>query len=148
MNAAGWIVAGYAAIVSTASLVWQVTSWKLARKNRVEVSVAAALIGLTDGGMTDALAINLVNHSDHAVRVTGVGIDLQDGSGRQAHLVREPPGATIPGTVAPHDSGSTYFLTEELEESGVDIFGPIAGWVRLATGETMKSKPRVTRSRD
>jgi len=37
MNAAGWIVAGYAAVVSSASLAWQVWSWHLARKNRVKV---------------------------------------------------------------------------------------------------------------
>lgn len=134
MNAAGWIVAGYAAIVSTASLAWQVWSWRLARQNRVRVKVSAALIGLTNGEMVDAVSVEVVNRSDHAVRVAGVGLDLQDGSGRQMHQVNTPPGATLPGTVASHDSASTYFLTENIEqEAGIDVYAPITAWAQLAT---------------
>jgi hypothetical protein len=148
MNAAGWIVAGYAAVVSTASLAWQVWSWHLARRNRVEVKVEAALLGLDDGEMVDAVSVEVVNRSDHAVRVTGVGLDLQDGSGHQMHQMHVPPGATLPGTVASRDSGSTFFLAEDIkQEAEIDIYGPIAGCVHLSTGETVKSKPKVTRTR-
>jgi len=148
MDAAGWIVAGYAAVVSTGSLGWQVYSWRLARKNRVEVTVSAALLGMTDGDMIDAVSITVVNRSDHTVRVTGAGVELQDRSGRQVHQVREFPGATLPGAVASHDSGSTYFLADELKEAGIDIYGPITAWIRLATGEIVRSQPKVTRTRD
>jgi hypothetical protein len=148
MNAAGWIVAGYAAIVSTASLAWQVISWRLARKNRVKVIVKAALLGLDNGEMVDAVSVEAINRSDHAIRVTGVGLYLQDGSGRQMHQMHTPPGGTLPGAVASRDSGSTYFLAEDIgQEGGIDIYGPITGWVHLSTGETVKSKPKVTRTR-
>lgn len=149
MNLAGWIVAGYAAVVSTASLAWQVWSWRLARKNRVTATVSAALVGLNSGEMVDAVSVDVVNRSDHAVRVKGVGLELQDGSGRQMHQMQTPPGATLPGTIPPHDSASTYFLAENIEqEAGIDVYAPIAAWVQLATGETVRSKPRVTRTRD
>jgi hypothetical protein len=148
VDTAGWIVAGYAAIVSTASLAWQVYSWRLARKSRVEVNVSAALLGMTDGSSVDAISVGVVNHSDHPVRVTGVGLYLQDGSGRQMHQVQVPPGAELPGTVDPHDSGSTYFLVENVEqEAGIDVYAPISGWVHLSTGETVGSKARVIRTR-
>jgi hypothetical protein len=148
MSTAGWIVAGYAAIVSTASLAWQVWSWLLARKNRVKVNVKAALIGLGND-MVDAVTVEAINHSDHVVRITGVGLNLQDGSGREMHQVRVPQGATLPGTVASHDSASTYFLADDLKrEAGVDVYAPISGWVHLATGETIRSKPRITRTRN
>jgi hypothetical protein len=146
MDTAGWVVAGYAAIVSTASLAWQVISWHLARRNRVKVAVKAALLGFDNGEMVDAVCVEVVNRSDHAVRVTGVGLFLQDGSGRQLHQIREPPGATIPGTVAAHDSGSTFFTVEDIEDS-VDVYEAITGWVQLATGEMVRSKPKVTRTR-
>lgn len=148
MDVAGWIVAGYAAVVSTAALGWQVLSWLLARKNRVKVIVKAALLGMDDGSMIDAVSVEVVNRSDHAVRVTGVGLYLQDGSGRQMHQVTAPPGATLPGTVKSHDSGSTFFVAEDLmREAGIDVYEPIAGWVNLSTGETVSSKPKVTRTR-
>lgn len=149
MDAAGWIVAGYAAIVSTASLAWQVWSWHLARSNRVTVVVKAALLTFDNGELADAVSVEVINRSDHAVRVTGVGLFLQDGSGRQMHQMEMPAGATLPGPVASRDSGSTFFLAEDIaKEAGIDVYGAITGWVHLSTGETIKSKATVTRSRD
>ena len=149
MDAAGWIVAGYAALVSTASLTWQVVSWRLARKSRVEVTVNAAMLPYDDGRVLDGVTVNVVNNSDHAVRVTSAGLVLTDGSNRDLVQMSTPSGATLPGLIAPHDSAMTYFLVEDLEREtdGIDIYAPLAGWVQLATGERVKSKPRVTRTR-
>jgi hypothetical protein len=94
------------------------------------------------------VSVEVVNRSDHAVRVTGAGLYLQDGSGRQMHQMQSPPGATIPGTIESHDSASTYFLAEDIRrEAGIDIYAPISGWVQLSTGETAKSKPKRTRTK-
>jgi proteasome lid subunit RPN8/RPN11 len=147
MDAAGWIVAGYAAIVSTAGLAWQVYAWRMARKNRVEVSVSAAVVAPAEGTF-QAVSISVVNRSDHAVRVTGVGLAFQDESRQQFHLFRPPQGATIPGVVKSHDSGSTYISNADVESgSTIDVYEPITGWVRLATGEIVKSKPTTILSR-
>jgi len=108
MDAAGWIVAGYAAIVSTAGLAWQVISWSLARKNRVTVEVRFGMLDYPTG-LVDAVLVRVVNRSDHTVRVTGVGLDLQDGSGRTLNQTAIPEGATLPDPVASHDAGSTHF---------------------------------------
>lgn len=148
MNAAGWVVAGYAAVVSTASLAWQVVSWHLARRNRVTVTIAFALVGLPQGTL-EAIAVNVVNRSDHTVRVAGAGLYLQDGSQRQFQIFHPPEGATIPGPVASHDSGETYMPIADARATwDVDVFAPLTGWVRLATGETVESKPTTLRSRN
>lgn len=148
MNAAGWVVAGYAAVVSTTSLAWQVISWHLARKNRVTVQVRFGMLDYPTG-LIDAVLVKVINRSDHTVRVTGVGLDLQDGSGRTVPQVRIPEGAEIPGAVASHDSGSTHFVAEALaKEAGFDIYGKFVAFANLATGETVKSKPTTIRTRD
>lgn len=147
MNAAGWVVAGYAALVSTLSLAWQVYSWQLARKNRVEVIVRGAVIAPPEGTF-QVVSITVVNHSDHPVRATGVGLDFQDDSGQAFHLYRPPQGATIPGIIESHDSGSTYIPNADVVEgSTIDVYEPLTAWVRLATGETVKSKPTTILSR-
>lgn len=147
MNAAGWIVAGYAAVVSSASLAWQVWSWHLARKNRVEVVIRFAFLALTSG-VVDAVSVKVINRSDHTVRVTGAGLDLQDDSGNQLHQKQVVEGADLPGAVASHDSGSTFFLVDAIEqEAGIDTYAPIVGFAHLATGETVKSKPTTIRTR-
>lgn len=57
------------------------------------------------------------------------------------------PGASLPGTVAPNDSGSTFLLAEELGANGFDFYRPITAWAQLATGEKLKSKANTIRAR-
>lgn len=138
---AGTIIAIYAAVVATAVLAWNVYSFFRARRNVVQVAVAWALIGMTDGSSVEAISITATNRGDRSVRVTGAGLDLQDGSRRQLHATF--PAADLPGTVAPNDSGSTYVLLDDAKGKGIDPTAPLVSWVRLATGEVVKSKPRA-----
>ncbi len=99
-------------------------------------------------GLVDAISVRVVNRSDHKVRVTGVGLDLQDLSGRQLHQTHAPEGATIPDVVASHDAGATHFVVEAVEkEAGINVYAPIVGFAHLATGEMVKSKPTTIRTR-
>ena len=145
MSTAGWIVAGYAAAISTASLAWQVISWRLARTDRLKVEVRYVILG-TSPTITHGIAVTAVNRSDHAVRVEAVGLHLQDGSGDAYQQFRQPEIATIPGAIASHDSGATYFRLEDVEAAGVDVFKPLTAWVRLSTGRTVGSEATTLRS--
>lgn len=142
------IVAVYAALVATAGLGWQIYSWHDRRSQKIEVSVQYAMIGMTDGSTVDAVAIVATNRSEHNVRVSGVGLDLQDGSGREMHVVHPVPGSDLPGTVGSRDSGQMLILESEVTDAGIDIYDPVTGWVRLSTGEKVRSKasPLMSRS--
>ena len=132
------IIAIYAAAIATAGLLWQIYAWWHRTKSHVTVD---ARIGLTVPQAVEIITITVKNRSEHPVRVEGAGIDLQDRSGAAIHLVQPVPGATLPGAIAPHDSGQTWMERDEAEQRGINVLAPVTVWVRLATGEVVKSKP-------
>lgn len=91
------------------------------------------------GGSVSAVSVKATNQSDHPVRVTGIGIDLQDGSCNSMHLATPNVGSSIPGVVQPHDSGDTWIAQAEVEKGGLNVYEPVRAWVRLATGEVVHS---------
>lgn len=147
MDAPTAAIAGYAAVVSTGSLGWQIYTFRQQHRDRVTVNPSFALVGMTDGSTLEVVAIGVTNRSAHPIRVTGVGVDAQDGSDRQVHQLQEFPGAELPGTVAPNDSGSTYMVLGELEASGFDIYRPVTAWAQLSTGAQVSSKAKTLRVR-
>jgi hypothetical protein len=46
----------------------------------------------------------------------------------------------LPGIIEPNDSAFTYLLREEAERQGIDIFRPVVAWIRLSTGELVRSE--------
>jgi hypothetical protein len=55
----------------------------------------------------------------------------------------EPPaGGELPAVIAPHDSHRTWFACADVERNGVDLADPVVAAVKLATGATLRSKPR------
>jgi hypothetical protein len=136
------VIAAYAGVVSTAALGWQIYSWQHKRRSHVDVEARFALAVLSSReSPAKVIAIGVANHSDHAVRVTGAGLDLQDGSGCQLHHIGQFPGATLPGVVASRDSASAYLPLDQVEAEGINIAMPVTAWARLATGELVKSTP-------
>jgi hypothetical protein len=83
-----------------------------------------------------SFSIRGINRSDHPVRFTSAGFERSDG--KQIVITEQPP----------HDSGQTWMDCESLSAAGLDIYGPIVGWVRTATDDLFKSEPKVLRSRD
>jgi len=76
-------------------------------------------------GCHSVISITVVNRSDFPVRISNVGVDTQDGSGRTLHLTTPMPGATIPGTIPPHDSAKAYIPKENVEREGIDLYRPV-----------------------
>jgi hypothetical protein len=66
----------------------------------------------------------------------------------QFQQVRPPFGSELPGVIQPHDAGSAVILREDLDREGIDVYEPITAWVRLATGELVKSTPTQVLTRD
>lgn len=137
----------YAAVIATLSLAWQISRWYREHGNRVEVAVKFAF--LTYGSqLRDTIAIRATNRSEHAVRVISVGLNAQDGSGRTLQPISQIEGATLPGEVGPRDHAEAFIPVDQLDpDHGVDLYRPLTGWVTLATGETIQSKPSTLRQR-
>jgi hypothetical protein len=93
-----------------------------------------------------SFSVSGINRSDHPVRFTSAGFERSDG--KQIVITEQPYGADLIRAVPPHDSGQTWMDCESLSAAGLDVYGPIVGWVRTATNDLFKSEPKVLRSRD
>jgi hypothetical protein len=134
-------VAAYAAVVGTAALGWEVWKAVQARRLKVEVDLANAMLAYPAREPAWSAQIQVRNHGDHQINVTSAGLYTQDGTDQRVVMIRQQPGATLPGVVGPHDSGFTYFLEDELQNAGLDWFRPLVAWAALSTGERVNSKP-------
>lgn len=133
----------YAAVVATGGFLWQLYQWFHARRPHIFVGTSMSFMHVGPD-LIDVVAIAVVNRSAYQVRVTSLGIDLQDGSGRTLQPYRTEPGSTLPGVVAPQDSGTAYMLRSDVEARGViDVHEPLTAFANLSTGETHRSKPKI-----
>jgi hypothetical protein len=143
MDVVADVVAGYAAVVGTTSLVWQILSARRARQPGVTVSVMNAIVGYD---AVHTVCVKVSNREgQRAVGVSSAGLDLQDGSGRTYVHFRKGPVDSIPGTVEPHHALSAYFEVSALEEAGFDLKRALTGFVNLETGDTVRSEPTTLR---
>ena len=140
-------LAVYAAIVATASVGWQIYSWWHRRRSHVAVEIRYAVASPPEGDLP-VVTIGAINHSEHPVRVTGLGLDFQDRHDEQFHQWRPLDIATIPGIVEPHDSGEGFARIGDVESAGIDVYEPVTAWVRLSTGEVLRSASTRLRSRN
>jgi hypothetical protein len=141
MSTVAVAVAAYAAVIATASLGWQIYAWRHRQQSRVVVSVRLAISSPAPGVTVQAISITATNNSEHAVRVTGAGLDLNRQDGWQFHQAAPIYGATLPGVIQPHDAGVAMIDRGGAEREGLDLTKPVVAWVRLATGETINSEP-------
>ncbi len=138
-------IAGYAALVGTASLAWQIAHASRASRTRLEVEVRMGF--LTFGPrLVDAVLITIFNRSDHAARVTSAGLHAQDGSGRIVNIVQAPQGGELPHVIPPHDSHLTWIERADLPPE-IDIYEPLRAWARAASGERFDSPATTLMSR-
>ena len=137
---AGNFVAGYAALVATIALAWNIYSARAATKRKVEVQVQFAFIPDLAGNVQEVVTVTVTNHGQAPVSATSAGLDLQDGSRGTIITPFPPPGADLPGIIPPNESRMTYFAREDLEDKGFDLRRRLTGWANLATGERVTSK--------
>lgn len=148
-----WIIFGSVAGGATTLLtVWLVV---IARRPSAPVATAergpevtvevSNIFEAYDDGRTGpwAFGIQGINRSDHPIRFTSAGFERADGE--QIVITQHPYGTNLIRTIPPHDSGQTWMYCDDLAASGLDIFEPIVGWVRTATGDLYKSEPKTLR---
>jgi hypothetical protein len=129
------VLTAYAALVSTAVLCWQMWTWRQQRRP-VEVCVKLGCIGYPEGPVW-AVSVEASNRSDHAVNVRSAGLVMDDGS--EWTIVRPLDVSELPGEVKPRDAGAMAVRAEHVQQH-FDLLRPVVGWVRLATGEVVRSK--------
>jgi hypothetical protein len=141
------LIAGFAAVVATGGLAWQVYAWRHRRQVHVDIQVRYGIVVPLNEAV-HIISIEARNRGEHVVRVTSVGLDLQDGSGSTFQQLQRFNFATLPGTIEPFDSATAFIEVSEAEAAGIDVYEPITARVWLATGEVVKSPPTPIRSRD
>jgi hypothetical protein len=133
------IIAAYAAVIATLGVAWQIYSWYRTHKTKVRVRIALGYMTLP---RMPVVTVSAHNDNDHPIRVTGWGIEANDGSGRQLFALQPIQGSTLPGPVAAHDCGDGYQDWNELRTlPQIDFTRPVVAFANLATGERFRSKP-------
>jgi hypothetical protein len=146
VDEAAFVLAVIGALTGPAALGWQIFTWQHARKVKVGVSVSYGLIGFDEP--ESVVMVTVTNDNDFDIRITSAGFVMQDSSGREYVVVHPPPLAGLPGVVTAHDSAMTYLTQDEAERAGIDVYRPLTGWARTATGERFTSKPVTLLLRD
>jgi len=113
--------------------VWRWWTWRREHGTNVKVKLTWGLALLGDHSIESAI-VTVFNQSAHPVRVTGAGVEVNDGSGRAGH-VRVKPGADIPGVVAAHDQGSTWVELAELTREGFDVYSKARAFARIGEND-------------
>jgi hypothetical protein len=138
------LLAGYAALVGTAGLLWQVATHITATRTRLELSVASTWsfdVPPTEGGQM--VSIVVVNHSRHDVQMPGV--DLYQPSIKRGWPVTETDLVDQPIRVLP--ARSSHGLRVRLSRfAGIEGESPVIATAVTATGEHFRSRPAVLAS--
>ena len=138
-------VAIYAALVGTVSLAWQVLRARRSDRPGITVLLSNEMLGAR-AALVPKVCVKAVNGGERPIGVTAAGLELQDGSGCTYEMFSRKPADTLPGTVQPRHEGNCYFDVDQLEVNGFDLTRPLVGFVNLATGDRVRSKPTTLRS--
>ncbi len=140
------VIAGYAAVVATLALGWEIRKARQARRPQVKVVVSRVIwlaspkrtphkVGLT-------VRLEVRNHGDGPIQVDRVWLESQDGHG--VNRIGGDPADTVPGVVNARAAGFAYI--HETKVPDLDPSKPLIGWATLTTGEQFRSKPAVLNS--
>jgi hypothetical protein len=133
-------LAAYATVLGVgigigAAIVGAVWRWWTWRQEHGTLLTAQIGMGFLAFGpkLVEAISVTVYNRSRHPVRVTGVGIETNDGSKRVLVQIMPQPGAGIPGTVNPHDSAMTWFERDpNWKANGLDVQRPTRCRITIA----------------
>jgi hypothetical protein len=114
----GDLIAGYAAVMATIALGWQV--WRERQAHRLRLTVKLESLGPSgkDGEQSWVLWISVINASEYDVRVARVTIGQLIGSELDGRSLMTVKGNELPGTIPARDS-RTELLHPEVGLLGV-----------------------------
>ena len=136
------VIAGFAAVVASAALAWEV--WKRRQSRRLRLKVQFKAWEGKDGWV---LWIRVINLSDFPVRVMNVRVrGVQAGSSWASSLwaklsYTDVEGNDLPGEVPARDSREVRVPFESLRDSKADPAKPLSVEVTTATGESVIEGP-------
>jgi hypothetical protein len=116
---------------ATGGGLWRYRTWRQEHGTHVVVEISFGLVTLGPNAV-DAVMVKVRNLSGHPIRVDSVAVEVNDGSNRIGLILGAKPGFNIPGVVAPHDSGTTWFESTDLVTHGLDLYRPARARVSLA----------------
>lgn len=138
------LIAGYAAVVATIALGWQVWRELQARSLRLTVKLESLGRSGQDGEQSWVLWITVINASEYDVRVARVTIGQLIGPERDGRSLMAVKGNELPGIIPARDS-RTELLHPEVGLLGatLDPQIPLVVRVETATGEVVLSAPHL-----
>ena len=126
-------LAAYATIFAFGGLIvggiWRLWTWRQEHGTHVTVQISWGVLTPT---LVEAVLVTVFNRSGHPIRVTGAGVEINDGSQRTGNVMQVKPGAGIPGTIAPHDSAMTWFEMADLVSERFDMYRKARAFAHLA----------------
>jgi hypothetical protein len=142
---AALLIAIGATLLALLSLALQLRGALGRRSRTVRTEVRLGLPIYQQGGGEWAVFVEVSNDSQHPVRWVSAALEARDG--RAMYLLQQPAGGELPAVIGPRESHATWARCSDLERSGLDLGEPLAAVVKLASGETMRSKRRRLVSR-
>lgn len=133
------LIAGYAALVATASLLWQVYLQRQRHRTQVRVELSPVLLH-----GQPVIDVKLINTSSHSVEWVSVWLESIPADW-SAHPEKFEGGSGLPYPVESMQAEHVFFTEQCLDSqipSPTDQF--VAG-VRLSTGHEFRSAPNVIR---
>ena len=135
-------IAIYAALVATLAVVWQVYTWRLARRPDIVVELERRDV---PGFMVDLLgpfsiAVTVRNRSHLRVHVEDVGLYATDSPAR-VHSIEDRDPDALPRWIAAQGCCDAVISYRDAVDQGIDLSKPLVGYVTMATGERVTSKP-------
>jgi hypothetical protein len=131
-------VAGYAALVGSVVLAFQVLSWLRSWNTRVEVRCGRYDLLSAGEEPETVVLMRMINHSGHEVKITSVGWGPQRRKGPASVIVRPwPLELRLPFTIPPRDSQEVWTKPELL---GLDLNRKVRAQVTTSDGKLFKSK--------
>ncbi len=101
--------------------IWRWWTWRQEHGTLVTVQIGMAFLTLGPN-LVEAITVTVYNRSRHAIRVTGIAVETNDGSKRAFAQIVPQVGASIPGVIEPHESGMTWFEKDRLlAEGGINL---------------------------
>ncbi|MGN6275544.1 MAG: hypothetical protein ACTHNP_06405 [Solirubrobacterales bacterium] len=133
MDAIGY-VAVYAAVVSTADLLWRILGTRRSRSSHVTVTVRPEPVPAEGGELK--LTVVVRNAGERTEAIEAVGLTFIDESATEMNesAVRK----AVDESLLPNHN---YRWTWDLGEQRFAVGRRYTGWVQLATGEVVESEP-------
>lgn len=118
------VIAGYAALVGTLALAFQIISWLRSWSTRVEVKLGRFQLASADAEPEAVVLLRMINHSGHPVKVTSVGTAPQRRNGPGTVIIRPwPLELQLPFTIQARDSMEVWTKPHLTKLTSIARFG-------------------------